>query len=308
MNRLIDISSDNKHLSRSRGFLIISEERAELARIPLDDIFAIIIHAHGVTYSNSLLVELARRGAIAVLCGANHFPIAYLAAIDGHHAQSGRISDQIAATKPLNKQLWRQLVVQKVKMQAAVLSACNVSDARLNMLSREIKSGDPSNIEAQAARHYWPKLMGDEFRRDRNADDANGLLNYGYTVLRAAVARAVIATGLHPSLGIHHTSRVNAFALADDLIEPFRPFVDYTVQSLLDHGHTSVDPTSKRALSAILDYDVNLGDNRSPISTAIKTLCTSLVSSYAERKAALTFPLLPSPADLAALGGEYDNS
>ena len=195
MNRVIDITVDGRHLSRLRGFLLISEDYAEIARVPLDDIGAIIVHAHGLTYTNSLLVELAKRGTIVVLCGQNHFPIAYIAAIEGNQTQSGRQSDQISASVPLQKQLWRQIVVHKIQMQAAVLAAFDIPDNRLNMLSRQVKSGDPSNIEAQAARHYWPLLLGPAFRRDRGAEDANTLLNYGYTILRAAVARSVVATG-----------------------------------------------------------------------------------------------------------------
>lgn len=309
MNRVIDISVDGRHLSLFRGFLVISEQHNEIARVALDDIGAIIVHAHGVTYTNSLLVELANRGVIVVLCAANHFPIAYIMAVEGNHTQSGRMADQIGASLPLQKQLWRQIVIHKIRMQASTLSAFGIACDRLNMLARDVKSGDPSNIEAQAARHYWPLLLGSDFRRDRSAEDANALLNYGYTVLRAAVARSIVATGLIPSLGIHHKSQVNAFALADDdLIEPFRPLVDVTVRRLVTNGHTTVSPETKRALAALLDFDVNLGTTRSPVKTAIATLCNSLVTSYANRKAKLIFLNPPDPISLSALGVVDDHS
>lgn len=308
MNRVIDISVDGRHLSLFRGFLVISEQHNEIARVALDDIGAIIVHAHGVTYTNSLLVELANRGVIVVLCAANHFPIAYIMAVEGNHTQSGRMADQIGASLPLQKQLWRQIVIHKIRMQASTLSAFGIACDRLNMLARDVKSGDPSNIEAQAARHYWPLLLGSDFRRDRSAEDANALLNYGYTVLRAAVTRSIVATGLIPSLGIHHKSQVNAFALADDLIEPFRPLVDVTVRRLVTNGHTTVSPETKRALAALLDFDVNLGTTRSPVKTAIATLCNSLVTSYANRKAKLIFLNPPDPISLSALGVVDDHS
>lgn len=308
MNRVIDISVDGRHLSRVRGFLLISEDHAEIARVPFDDIGAIIVHAHGVTYTNSLLVELANRGVIFVLCGPNHFPIAYITALEGNQTQSGRMSDQIAAPVPLQKQLWRQIVVHKIQMQSATLAAFDIPDKRLEMLSRAVKSGDPSNIEAQAARHYWPLLLGTEFRRDRGAEDANSLLNYGYTILRAAVARSVVAVGLLPSLGIHHKSRINSFALADDLIEPFRPLVDVAVKKLVINKHTTVEPVTKRALAAVLDFDIPMGDKTSPVKAAIATLCHSVVTSYAARKPNLIFPNLPSPTTLSALGVVDDNS
>ena len=308
MNRIIDISVDGRHLSRLRGFLLISDGHAEIARVPLDDIGAIIVHAHGVTYTNSLLVELANRGVIVVLCGPNHFPIAHITALAGNQTQSGRMSDQIAAPVPLQKQLWRQIVIHKIQMQSATLAAFDIPHNRLDMLSRGVKSGDPSNTEAQTARHYWPLLLGAEFRRDRGAEDANALLNYGYTILRATVARSVVATGLLPSLGIHHKSRVNSFALADDLIEPFRPLVDAAVKRLVTNGHSTVDSVTKRALAAVLDYDIQLGDTKSPVKTAIATLCHSLVTSYATRKPSLIFPNRPSPAALSVLGVDDDNS
>lgn len=303
MNRIIDIANDGYHLARQRGFLTLSHDHTEMARVALDDIAAIIVHAHGVTYSNSLLVELASRGSILVLCGANHFPMAYLGAISGHHAQSKRTTDQIRATRPLIKQLWKIIVTHKIQMQSAALNATGQPDHRLNILARDVKSGDPTNIEAQAARHYWSRMMGPEFTRDRDADGANAMLNYGYTVLRAAVARAVIAAGLHPAIGIHHHSQINSFALADDLIEPFRPLIDYTVKSLIDHGTTSVDANAKRALAAVLDFDLKLDDTRSPVTTAIQSLCLSLVTSYAGGRAHLNLPAIPPPIDFAQLGG-----
>lgn len=307
MSRIIDISQDGYHLSRYRGFMKFSKDNKEIARIALDDIAAIIVHSHGITYSNSLLIELANRGTILVLCGSNHFPIGYLGAINGHHAQSRRIRDQISAKVPLKKQLWRQLVIQKIKMQGSMLKAQNLESKRLEMLARQVKSGDPSNIEAQAARYYWSRLMWKGFRRDRGEVGANAMLNYGYTVLRAAVARAIIAAGFHPSIGIHHKNQTNGFVLADDLIEPFRPIVDYSVKSLLNHGLNEINPDSKRALTSILEFDLNVSGSRSPVTTAIKLLCQSLVSSYASGKPQLVFADIPSPIELTALGVDSAN-
>ena len=181
MDRIVDIATDKRHLSRYRGFLIVSEDHAELGRVPLDDILAIVVHANGVTYSNSLLAELARRGALVVICGANHAPLAMITPVEGHHAQAGRIQAQWNAKQPLLKQVWKTLIIAKIKMQAETLAAFCQHDQRLNHLATRVKSGDPENIEAQAARHYWPRLMGQEFRRDRQSAGANGLLNYGYT-------------------------------------------------------------------------------------------------------------------------------
>lgn len=169
MERIVDIATDGRHLSAHRGFLLVSQEREEVGRIPLDDIAAIIVHAHGVTWTTSLVVALAERGALMVLCGTNHSPVAVCMPLDGHHGQNARMRAQWDAGKPLTKQLWREIVVAKISWQAAVLEARGIPADAFAMLARRIRSGDPENIEAQAARRYWPLLMGENFRRDREA-------------------------------------------------------------------------------------------------------------------------------------------
>jgi CRISP-associated protein Cas1 len=303
MDRIVDIATDKRHLSRYRGFLIVSEDHTELGRVPLDDILAVVVHANGVTYSNSLLAELARRGALLIVCGANHAPLAIVTPIEGHHAQAGRIQAQWNAKQPLSKQLWKTLVIAKIKMQAAALNAFGQNAQRLNHLTSRVKSGDPENIEAQAARHYWPLLMGSNFRRDRQAAGVNGLLNYGYTVLRASVARAIVASGLHPSIGLHHRNKLNAFALADDLMEPFRPLVDCAVLGLMKRGINEVAPEAKSVLAGLIALDLDLGKSRSPMTTALNSLCFSLAQSFESGKSGLILPKPPSPLELIVLGG-----
>lgn len=302
MKRIVDVSQTGRHLARKHGFMTISENGIEIGRIALDEIQALIVHAHGVTYSNSLLISLAETGAITVLCNANHFPIAYITALDGHHSQTGRIAGQLNAKLPMKKQMWKQIIVQKIKMQAAVLSAFDLPNVRLLVHSNNVKSGDPNNIEAQAARHYWPLIMGKGFLRDRNTDGANALLNYGYTVLRASVARAVIASGLHPSIGIHHHNIGNPFALADDLIEPFRPLVDITVKGMLIQGICTVTPEAKNILTKILTLDLELDETRSPVTTAINNLCLSVVRSFNIGRIQLSLPSDCMPMEFKHLG------
>ncbi len=303
MDRIVDIATDKRHLSRYRGFLVVSEGHTELGRVPLDDILAIVVHANGVTYSNSLLAELARRGALVVICGANHAPLAIVTPIEGHHAQAGRIQRQWNAKQPLLKQLWKTLIISKIKMQAEALAAFSQKDERLNYLATQVKSGDPENIEAQAARHYWPLLMGQEFRRDRQSPGINGLLNYGYTVLRAAVSRAIVASGLHPSIGLHHHNKLNAFALADDLMEPFRPLVDCAVLGLIKRGVDEVCPDAKSVLTALIAFDLDMGMTRSPMTSALNSLCFSLAQSFQQGKPNLLLPIPPSRLELISLGG-----
>jgi CRISPR-associated protein Cas1 len=300
MDQIIDISTDGRHLSKERGFLKVSEEGTELGRVPLDQIAAVIVHAHGVTWSNSLLVELAARGTPLVLCAANHQPRALLWPLEGHHAQGARMRAQWQAKAPLIKQAWKQVVIAKITMQAATLEAFNQPPARLQHMARSVKSGDPANVEAQAARHYWPRLMGKDFRRNPETPDINSLLNYGYTVLRAATARAILAAGLHPTIGLHHCNPTNAFALADDLMEPFRPLVDATALNISRANGPEVTSDAKQALARLIALDLPLGGVTSPVSVALSRLATSLAMSFEARSLTLA---LPSPPDALTLKG-----
>ena len=302
MDRYVDIATDGVHLSVHRGFMLVRKESEELGRVALDDIAAIIVHAHGVTFSANLCTRLAECGALMVFCGPNHAPHSLLWPLEGHHAQGGRMQAQLAASKPLRKNLWKQVVVAKIRMQQAILRAAGEDADAFDLLARKVRSGDPENVEAQAARRYWPQLFGPGFQRDRQAGDVNALLNYGYTVLRACVARAVIATGLHPTLGIHHHNRANAFALADDLMEPFRPLVDWTARQLLrDNGGALLDAEAKRRLVRMLSFDLSLPESRTPVSGCVQRLSVLLARSFEQRKHCLEFPAPPKALDLAGL-------
>jgi CRISPR-associated protein Cas1 len=302
MERIVDIATDGRHLSAYRGFLIVSEERQEVGRIPLDDVAAVIVHAHGVTWSTNLVVALAARGALMVLCAANHAPVAVCMPIEGHHAQNARLRAQWEAGRPLSKQLWRRIIVAKIRWQEAVLVAHGKDAIAFDMLARKVGSGDPENVEAQAARRYWPLLMGDEFRRDRAAEGANGLLNYGYTVLRSLVARAIVASGLHPSIGVHHANRGNAFALADDLIEPLRPLVDSLTLRLMAADITTVTPEAKRAFAGLIALDLPGENGVTTVTGAVGRMAQTLADSFQTGRATdLMLPTPPSALELAGL-------
>lgn len=302
LDRVVDIASDGRHLSRERGFLKVSEDGVEIGRVPLDEITAVLIHAHGTTCSASLLAELADRGAPVVFCAANHAPRSVLMPLDGHHAQGARLRAQWQAKTPLIKQAWKQVVIAKIQMQAAALQAHGQAHAPLEMMARKVSSGDSTNLEAQAARYYWPLMMGEDFRRNRNAPDINALLNYGYTVLRAATARAIVAAGLHPGIGLHHSNRGNVFALADDLMEPFRPLVDCAAHGQAARNGTEVDTESKQAMVRLIALDLPLGDGQSPVSVALLKLTTSLAQSFERGKLKLALPTPPDALTLAGLG------
>ncbi|WP_316016074.1 type II CRISPR-associated endonuclease Cas1 [Roseobacter sp. HKCCA0434] len=302
MEQIVDISSDGRHLSRDRGFLKVEADGAEVGRVPLDRIAAVILHGHGTTWTASLMVELARRGALTVLCGRNHAPVALLWPIEGHHAQGGRMQAQWAASRPAMKQAWKMIVQSKIMMQAAALRSVGEPDAPVSILARSVRSGDPANIEAQAARRYWPLMMGKDFRRDVGGGGANGLLNYGYTVLRAATARAVIGAGLHPTIGLHHRAQGNSFALADDLMEPFRPLVDLAARRIAREAGPDVTSEAKQALARIIAFDMEVDGVTTPVSGMLSRLALSLARSFESGRMELGLPKPPAPLRLMELG------
>ena len=292
IGRVIEVAGEDQHLARSRGFMTVAKEGEEEGRIPLDDIGVLLCNARGLTYSHSLLTALAERGAAVVLCGPKYLPVAWLWPLEGHHVQALRMRQQLEASQPLRKRLWQAVVCAKISQQRHALALFQIPSEGFAGLARRVKSGDPGNVEAQAARRYWPLLFGPEFRRHRFGAMPNPFLNYGYTVLRAAVARAVVAAGLHPSLGIHHHNRANAMCLVDDLMEPFRPLVDCVVARLVRAGHDEVNTDTKRALAAVLALDMETERGTTPLETCLERAAQSLARAYETGRPDL---LLPGP-------------
>jgi CRISPR-associated protein Cas1 len=302
VDRIVDIATEGLHVSAYRGFLIVERERQEVGRVALDDIHAVIVHAHGTTWSVNLVAALAERGAPMVFCGTNHSPVAVTLPIDGHHTQNARFRAQWDASKPLSKQLWRRIVSAKIAMQGSLLASRGTAGAEaFPLIAGRVKSGDSDNLEAQAARRYWPLLMGREFRRDRDSLGANALLNYGYAVMRATVARAVVAAGLHPTIGINHANRGNALALADDLIEPFRPLVDALVVAMTAQGIVSLEPAHKRRFARLIAFDLRIGGEASPVAIAAVRLAQSLARAFETGRPVLQLFDPPTPIEWAAL-------
>ena len=291
VGRVVEVATDGRHLAVDRGFLTVAERGSQVGRIPLDDLAAVIANAHGLTYSNNLLVTLAMRGVPVVLCGANHRPAALVWPVDGHHAQAGRMSDQAGASAPLKKRLWQQIVRAKILAQGAALASIGAEPGGFRLLARKVRPGDPDNVEAEAARRYWPLFFGRDFRRDTDGGGLNGLLNYGYAILRAATARAVMAAGLHPSLGLMHSNRGNALVLIDDLMEPFRPIVDREVHRLKGEGIVEVTSEAKTALARIMVVDLPAEEGLiSPLMTCLERLAGSLAKAYAGESDRLALP------------------
>jgi len=298
VTQVVEISEDGNYLSKHRGFMVVKQGDVEVGRVALDDITALILSAHQITLSKTLIMELSERKAPIVTCGKTYHPLALTLAYDSHYDQTGILWMQIDCSKPFAKRLWQSVVTEKITNQRIALEYFEPASPILNeleILARRVKSGDPENMEAQAARRYWTALLGDGFRRDFETGLENALLNYGYSVLRAATARAVCSAGLTPALGIHHRNRKNPFALVDDLMEPFRPLVDQTVRRILagDSGdETDLTPDLKRKLARVLDLDVGLQKGTSTVMNALYRLAQTFVTSLQEKENVLEFPTL----------------
>ncbi|MFZ5594142.1 MAG: type II CRISPR-associated endonuclease Cas1 [Pseudomonadota bacterium] len=303
IGRIVEVADDRRYLFVSRGFMVVQDtdgERKELGQVPLDDIAAVIANAHGLSYSNNLLVALAARGAPFVLCAANHNAVGMLWPVDGNFQQAKRFDAQLAASKPTHKRLWAEIVRAKLQQQAAALEAAGALFVPVAALAAKVRSGDPGNLEAQGARRYWGLLFGEDFRRDQNGGGVNGMLNYGYTVLRAATARAIIAAGLHPTLGLHHCNEGNAMRLVDDLMEPFRPMIDLIVWQLQRKGESQVTPDTKRVLVRSLYDDMQTSSGTTPMMVCMQRLAISLAQVYLGERDRLDLPLPGLPLVLAA--------
>lgn len=301
VGRILELTKLGLSVHKRRGFLAVDTTDGEAGRIPLDDVEAVLVASPGLMWSNNALAELAARQVPVMVLGNNFNPVAVVLPLNGHHEQAHRIRAQADASLPLRKQAWATLVRHKIVAQAEALERVGEPSERLRRLSLAVRSGDPDNREAQAAQAYWPLMMDKAFRRDRDASGANALLNYGYAVLRAATARAIVAAGLHPSLSVHHRSGGDALALADDLMEPFRPVIDLTVRRLCAEGITEVEG-GRPALVACLAADFPTSQGASPLTQVLLRLTQSLAQSFLDGKLRLIFPDRPLPLASEAEG------
>lgn len=292
-HRVIDVSNVGARLRSSLGRLVISRDEGEDACIPFAEIAVIVLGHPQITLTQPVLAGLAEAGAVLVACDSRRLPCAMQLPLIGHFVQTERIRAQAAASLPTRKRLWRDIVKAKIQAQAQVLIELRTGDEGLLSLASRVQSGDTQNVEAQAARRYWASLFpSSDFKRNIEGDDQNRLLNYGYAVLRAIVARAVCAAGLQPSLGLHHRNRYNPFCLVDDLMEPFRPVVDRAVAVLVDRDGADVPLDSKyrRAIAdsllGVFSYE---GEERTLFDVAAR-MAVSLSDVFLGQRRTLTLP------------------
>ncbi len=298
IKRVIEISHARTHLSIQYDQLIIKQEGLEKACIPAEDIGILLVDHPATTYTHSVFTRLIAFGAAVIVCGPDHHPVAMFLPLESNTTQTESFRFQIEAKEPLKKQLWKQIVRAKIAHQARIVSDNENVFRGLKALIPQVRSGDPDNIEARASKLFWSAFLEMvRFRRDRDGAAPNNLLNYGYMTLRAAVARAICSAGLLPALGIHHCNRYNAFCLADDLVEPYRGFVESRVRQIVsDLGDTEsldqLDQSIKAKLLEVLYCPVTVGDLEGPLMVSLHRTAASLVRCFAGQQKQIDLPKL----------------
>jgi CRISPR-associated protein Cas1 len=294
-SHIIDIASSPTRLSVSLDCLVIACQDSPQKRLQLSDLAVLIVSHPQVTYTQAVLSQLAENGGVFVTCSSSRMPNGMLLPLAANSTQTERFVAQTQAPKPLRKRLWQQITRCKIESQARALEYVHGSDSGLRQLKSKVRSGDPSNVEAQAARRYWQRLFGEKnFKRQFTAQDENQFLNYGYAVLRAIVARAICASGLHPTIGLHHHNRYNAFCLADDLMEPLRPLVDIAVVRLgsqLEVGNDLTSTYKKRIITAITAKQKIASEERDLFDLASR-MSSSLAQVFSGERSEIELPQL----------------
>ena len=251
--------------------------------LPIEDIGVVILDHKQITITHALIDALLANNVAIVTSNDKHLPVGLMLPLDGNTLQSERFRAQIDASEPLKKQMWQQTIVAKILGQAHVLGTQLIEHNNMLKWAKDVRSGDPENMEARAAAFYWRNMFEkDAFIRDPQGLPPNNLLNYGYSIVRAMMARALVGAGLLPTLGIHHHSRYDAYCLADDIMEPYRPFVDMKVLEMWKNGGITSDISSdqKRELLGITTMDVSISGHRSPMMLAIQTTAQSVQKCF----------------------------
>jgi CRISPR-associated protein Cas1 len=291
LKRVIDISSQS-YIHKRNQQLIIEQDGETVGSVPIEDLGFLILQNPAITISLSLITACQDNNIVIVFCDEKHLPSSTLLPLfKGHSLHSKILSQQISMKLPAKKRLWKEIVSLKISQQNKTLERLGKKSERLKKMAQEVRSGDPENIEAQAAKLYWKILSGGKFRRDVNGSGVNALLNYGYSICRALFARAIVAGGLHPTLGLHHHNQYNGLCLADDLMEPCRPWVDFCVVNLLKEGFTEVNLTTKNRLLGLLSVDVSYDKKTTPLMVACQYLIARLKKIYAGGDIKLIYPV-----------------
>lgn len=298
IKRTIHIGSPAR-LSLRQQQMLMSKEDASGNRVekivPVEDLGAVILEDPQISITHGLMAYLMEHNVAVITCDARHMPTGLMLNLCGHTTQAERFRHQVEASQPLRKQLWQQTVRQKIENQAAVLRRVGVEEKYLVRLASDVRSGDPDNREGVAAAYYWPRVFAQHpgFVRERESGWPNNLLNYGYAILRAVMARSLVGSGLMPTIGIHHHNRYNHYCLADDIMEPYRPYVDLLVADIIDRTDEAPDfltTAQKTELLQVPVLDVTIGGRTRPLMVAATETTASLARCFAGETRRLSLP------------------
>jgi CRISPR-associated protein Cas1 len=280
--------------TENEQLILTNTETGELKTAPIEDIGIVILDHQQITVSQALIAKLLSNNVAFITCDNTHHPTGMLLNLDGHTLQSQKFQAQVEASTPLKKQLWQQTVSAKLINQATMLEAIRIPAKNLRNWAAEVKSGDAENQEAKAAAYYWKNLFPEflSFRRERFGPPPNNLLNYGYAILRAVVARSLVSSGLLPTLGIFHKNQYNAYCLADDVMEPYRPFVDKVVVNIvrMNGKFLELTPSMKRDLLGVPVMDVLIDEEKSPLMVAVQKTTASLAKCFEGKQRKILYP------------------
>lgn len=287
---------NSAYLKTTNEQLVIEvQSTGETKSEPIEDIGLLILDHQQITITQALIAKLLANNVALITCNFTHHPTGLLLNLDGNTLQSQKFQAQVDASIPLKKQLWQQTVIAKLENQATLLQKEKIDNRTILKYAKEVKSGDSENCEAKAAVYYWKNIFPEflEFKREREGAPPNNLLNYGYAILRATVARSLVASGLLPTLGIHHRNQYNAYCLADDIMEPYRPFVDKVVCDIIRMNGRFLDmtPNMKKHLLGIPAMDVHIDGQKSPLMNAVQRTTASLVKCFEGESRKILYPV-----------------
>lgn len=270
------------------------KEQAEVTK-PVEDIGIVVLDNKQITITSGVLEALLENNSAVITCDSKSMPVGLMLPLYGNTTQNERFRHQLDASLPLKKQLWQQTIRMKIENQATVLRKCKGEEMKcMRVWAADVKSGDPENLEARAAAFYWKNLFADidDFTREREGIPPNNLLNYGYAILRAVVARALVTSGLLPTLGIHHHNRYNAYCLADDIMEPYRPYVDELIYGIVKSGieYEELTKELKAQLLGIPTLEVKIDGRRSPLMIAASQTTASLYKCFSGELRRIAYP------------------
>lgn len=295
IKRIIDISKQ-AYVHMRHKQLLIERENKVITSIPIEDLGVVILQHPAIVISQALIIACQQNNVVLLFCDARHLPYSVILPIcDANSLHTRILQKQINVSKPTRKRLWKQVVQHKIAEQALTLKLLNKNSRPIEQHVKKVKTGDKENHEAQAAKKYWRLLMGTDFRRYPTSGEINALLNYGYSIIRGMIARAIVSSGLHPALGLHHHNQYNGLCLADDLMEPFRPWVDYIVYNIIESGkEPTINKSTKKELLEILSASVIWEEKTQPLMVASHYLTASLKRAYQDSKLKLSYPKLVS--------------